>query len=222
MLFEHGAKPNVTDKFGWTVVHQCAWNGDLPLLRLCVQKGGSVHTRNKSNQLPIDLASTRGHSHVIRYLDGQSKDLRCICRSVICEALNYNDFMDKLPLPSMVKLFLNHGNPYNGWKTTVVPPLPWTNEQLLENDVDREELRVFICNNASQDFIEENRDILEAKGGEVSELVQVLQSMYLWEAFSDVSIEEPPARRPRYSMEDRNKEEDVDDVKITKPKKNIL
>ena len=224
VLFEYGAKPNTTDKFGWTIIHQCAWNGDLPLLQLCVQKGGKIHTRNKSNQLPVELAATRGHTHVMRYLDGQSRDLRSICRAVICEALDRKgyDCLDELPLPTMVKMFLNHGNPYTGWKATVIPFRPWTSEELQENKVDRDELRQFICNNASEEFVEENRDILEAKSGEVSELVQVLQSMYLWEAFRDIAIQEPPARKPRYTMEVTKKDEDVDDVKITKPKKYIL
>ena len=198
------------DKFGWTILHQCARNGDLPLLQLCVRKGCDVHTRNHSNQLPIDLAATQGHTHVVRYLDVQTGDLKSMCRVAIRDAMGKRSYnrLDELPLPPTIKLFLNYFIPYTGWKATIIPPQPWTSEQLLENKVDQNELKEFISENASHDFIEENKDILQGNKCEVSELAQTFQSMYLWEAFKDIDYQEPLARKPRYSMEPVKKKED--------------
>lgn len=219
-LLENGTQPNNEDKFGWTVVHQCAWNGDLALLRLCVRKGAKIRLRTKDHRLPVQLAATRGHMDVVRYLDSQSCDLKSLCRVSIIEAMGkrHHNQINELPLPPTVKLFVNFGIPYTGFEATLIPPQPWTLEEIHSRNVSTEHIHQFICENASQEFLEENKGIVgEAHSGgasaatckaDLSELVEVFQSMYLWEAFKSVKFEEPLARKPRYSMEKLEKKED--------------
>ena len=205
LLLASGADPNVGDKFGWTVVHQCAWDGDLSLMEVVVRKGANVLLRNNSQQLPVELAAIRGHQALVRYLEIQACDLKSMCRLSIREAMrkrSYNRLIE-LPLPPMLKLFLNYGNPYKGWEATLIPPSPWSTEELQEGKATPEELQTFIHVNASTDFLSENKEVLKRSNGssDVQALVEVFQSMYLWEAFKPVSYEEQPARPPRYSME---------------------
>lgn len=205
LLLGSGADPNVADKFGWTVVHQCAWDGDLSLLEVVVRKGANVLLRNNSQQLPVELAAIRGHQTLVRYLEIQACDLKSMCRLSIREAMgkrSYNRLIE-LPLPPMLKLFLNYGNPYKGWEATLIPPSPWSTEELQEGKATPEELQTFIHANASTDFLSENKEALKTSNdsSDVQALIEVFQSMYLWEAFKPVSYEEQPARPPRYSME---------------------
>lgn len=200
ILLSFGANPNIPDKFGWTMVHTCAWNDDIPLLKMCVRKGGKVNIANKQKQLPVDLASIRGNSEVVEYLEHQSCDIKAMCRVVIRDTMGKRVHRVKeLPLPPSLRLFVNYGSPYDGWKATLIPESPWTTEQLHnETDLNKDELKRFIQENASNDFLEDNSE----KMSEISDLVDMFQSMYIWEAFKkNVDYEEPEARKPRYSME---------------------
>ena len=222
VLIESGTNPNNEDRFGWTVVHQCAWNGDMHLLRLCVQKGAKVNLKTKDQRLPVQLAATRGHMTIVRYLDGQSCDLKSLCRLSINEAMGKRRYnrINELPVPPRVKVFLNYSCTYPEFEATLVPPEPWTSEELHSRNISTEQIRQFICENASQEFLEEHREIVgEAhKGGasaiastrkaDLAELIEVFQTMYLWESFKNVKFEEPLARKPRYSMEKLKKTED--------------
>ena len=237
-LLDSGANPNLPDKSGWTVVHQCAWNGDLDLLQLVVQRGARVLVKNNQGQFPVQLASIRGHQAVIRYLEFQSCDLHSVCRFSIREAMGKRTYnrINELPVPPSVKLFLNYGNPYNGWQAVVVPPSPWSQEELHQGEISKSELRAFISENASDGFLEEHSDILHAgehrvheishtvnsdgadskgdsggaKSEDVESLVHVFQTMYLWETFKTVDYEEPLARPPRYPLMKRSEDASED------------
>ena len=159
-----------------------------------------MNIANKQKQLPIDLASIRGNSEVVEYLEQQSCDIKAMCRVVIRGALGKRVHKVKeLPLPPSLRLFVNYGSPYDGWTATLIPEPPWTVEQLRnETELNKDELKKFIQENASNDFLEDNSKNMS----EMSELVDVFQSMYLWEAFKqNVDYEEPEVRKPRYSME---------------------
>lgn len=208
---DNGASPNVADKCGWTIVHQCAWNGDLPLLEMAVRKGGNVHLQNHQHQLPVEMAAIRGHLPVVRYLEQQSCDLKALCRVVIRDAMGKRTYnrINELPLPPLLKVFINYGIPYHGWEATLIPPSPWSNEELQEGRVGPKQVCSFICENAAEEFLAEHSDAL--KGNNMQELIEAFQSLYLWEAFKTVNYEEPLARTPRYPLEKREaaKEEEI-------------
>ena len=46
LLIKHGADPNSCEWQGWTIMHLCAWDGNLTLLQVCVQHGGKINTAN--------------------------------------------------------------------------------------------------------------------------------------------------------------------------------
>lgn len=206
LLLDSGADPNLPDSSGWTVVHQCAHNGDLPLLELVVRKGAKVFLRNHQGHLPVEQAALRGHAPLVRYLELQSCDLRSLCRYAIREAMGKRSYrqLDQLPLPPRLKLFLNYGSPYEGFSATVVPECPWSSSQLQEGSVRPEEVREFISENASEEFATEHRSALA--GGDMGSLVEALQSLYLWESFKSLSYQEPAARPPRYPLRQRREE----------------
>lgn len=224
VLLENGTDLNSVDRCGWTVVHQCAWHGDLLLLRLCVQKGAKIDVKTQDHRLPVQLAATRGHMDVVRYLDAQSCDLKSLCRLAVNKAMGKKRYsqLNELPVPPRVKLFLNYNCTYPGFEATLVPPQPWTSEELHGGSVGVKQIQQFIRENASEEFIEENREVLgetceegQASGGgsgkaDLAELIELFQSMYFWESFKTVQYEEPLARKPRYSMEKLEKEEDRD------------
>lgn len=227
LLLERGTDPNNTDRFGWTIVHQCAWGGDLLLLRFCVQKGGKVGLKTKDGQLAVQLAATRNHMDVVHYLDRQSGDLKSLCRQSINEAMGKRRYrrINELPLPPTVKIFLNYYSPYPGFEAALIPPQPWSGEELHGRQISSELIQQFIFENASDEFLQEHKGIVgephnegvsaadNASRGDLSELIEAFQSMYLWEAFRNVKFEEPPARKPRYSMTKVEKEEDSDGKK---------
>ncbi len=76
LLLSHGADPNVLDRYGWSIIHTCAWNDDLPLLKMCVRKGGRVNMPNHRQQLPVNMAFIRGNTEVVEYLETQSCDIK--------------------------------------------------------------------------------------------------------------------------------------------------
>lgn len=200
ILLDFGADVNLQDRAGWTALHQCAWNGHLPLLQLLVTRGGDVSIRNTEGYQPLDLAVIRGHAPLVRYLEVQSGSLRCQCRKVIHESLGERCLLvlNQLPLPTSLKLFLNHDNPYPGGTAPVVIPRPWEEERVRSGRVGREEVQQFIEEHANEQFLEE-RGVRRRQVG-VEELAEMLEALYFWEAFKEVEYEEPPARPPRYSM----------------------
>ncbi len=217
ILLDAGADPNIADRRCWTVLHQCARNGDLPLLEVLVRKGGDVGQRNNVGDLPVDLAVYRGHQPVVRYLELQSCDLKSLCRLSIRDSMGKRTYnrINELPLPPNIKLFVNYGNPYSGWQATVVPPTPWTGEELQEGAVQAGQVKDFICENATPDFVQGHKDVLE--GGALQEVVEAFHTMYLWEAFrTTVDYAEPLARKPNYSMEMLKKKDGEDREDNTK------
>lgn len=196
LLLSHGADPNITDKSDWSIIHSCARNDDLPLLKMCVRKGGKIDLPNAQRQLPIDLASIQRNAEVVEYLEAQSCDIKAQCRSVIRGAMgNRVHRINELPLPPSLRLYVNYRCPYDGWEATLVPESPWTVEELPS--VSECSVKQFIVDNASEEFVDENKDHMST----MSDLIDTFQSLYLWESFKTVvNFEEPPARPPRYSM----------------------
>ncbi len=103
--------------------------------------------------------------------------------------------MAELPLPAYLRLYVNYDCPYDGFEATLVPEAPWSLEQL--SNTDKEELKLFIKENASQEFLEESKEHMSSMSG----LIDTFQSLYLWESFKTVNYEEPLPRAPRYSLD---------------------
>lgn len=188
------------DRKGWSILHQCASMGNLPLLQLCVQWGGDVGIANDQGHQPIDIAKMKKHAPLVRYLEIQSGSLRCICRLAIREAMGKRTYnmLDVLPLPPMVKLFVNYGIPYQGWKAPMMVDRPWTEEEILRGTVANSEVREFIEEVADPEFIKDKK--LD-KTTTPDELAELMESLYFWESFKTISYEEPIPRKPRYSMD---------------------
>ena len=209
LLFEHGADANLQDQRGWTVLHEAAWNGDLHLLEMCVRQGkGNSRIANLDGQLPVDLAAIRSHTAIAHYLDAHSCDLSSICRGVIRQAMSEHVRpLFELDLPPCIKLFLNYNIPYPGFSATLIPTPPWSNTQLYQHQADGQQLKEFIAEHASQDFLLEHHAVVSADSAikpELSdayeELVKLFQGMYLWEAFKKINYKEPMPRKPRYPL----------------------
>lgn len=205
LLLQYKANPNFKDRKGLTLLHHAAWNGDLEFIQLCVKYGkGDVHSLDKEGRKPVDLAAIRGYTHVMDYLDTHSGDLRCICRRVIRETMGktFSPRLHLLPLPPPAKLFLSCQIPYPGFTATLVPPVPWTMSKLWEKEVKADKIRDFIKENASSEFLEEHRCVLNMNSGkdDDDDMVKLFQELYLWESFKSVDFEEPLAREPRYSL----------------------
>lgn len=235
ILLESGTNLSSEDRYGWTVVHQCAWSGDLLLLRLCVQKGAKIDIKTKDHRLPVQLAAASGHMDTVQYLDAQSCDLKSLCRVAINEAMGKKRYnrLNELPVPPRVKVFLNYSCTYPGFEATLVPPQPWTNEDLHSGSIDAEQIQQFICENASEEFLKENGEILGEthEGGasvvatrkaDLTELIELFQSMYFWESFKKVKFEEPLARKPRYSMEKLEKKESKNEDQLSSNHRSIF
>ena len=154
-----------------------------------------MNVLNHQKQLPVELASIRGNTEVIEYLETQSCDMKAQCRSVIRKSMGKKVYIKELPLPPSLKLFVNYGCPYDGWEATLVPEAPWSVDQL--SAVDKGDLKQFIEENASEEFLDENEEHLHS----MSDLIDTFQSLYLWESFKTVNFEEPLPREPRYSLD---------------------
>ncbi len=73
-------------------------------------------------------------------------------------------------------------------------------EELQAGSVKHKELKRFICENGTEEFVQDHQEVLSA--GDLQGLVEAFQTIYLWEAFSStIDYEEPLARKPNYSME---------------------
>ena len=200
---DQGADPNIKDKHGWTVLHQCAVVGNLPILQLFVRRGGVITVTNNEGKLPLDLAVLKHHKPVIEYLDKQSCSLKQFCRHAIREAMGkrtYNRIND-LPLPPTLKLFVNYHNPYPGFLSTIIVPRPWTEEEILKGETEIKELKAFFEENASNEFNKEKKTDTIGPKTSLEELATMMENLYFWECFREIEYEDQPARRPRYSME---------------------
>ena len=200
LLLQHQADPNIVDRRGWSILHQCAVSGNLPLLQLCVNKGGDVRIANDEGHKPVDLAKMRGHEPIVKYLEVQSGSLRCFCRLAVREAMGkraYNK-IDSLPLPAMMKLFVNYGIPYQGWRAPLIVDRPWSEEDIVKGIVPCRQVREFVEEVADPEF---TRDKKLNEKTTPDELAEIMESLYFWESFKTIDYKEPLPRKPRYSMD---------------------
>ena len=193
---------NATDQRGWTVAHDCAWLGDLGLLKLIVRYGADLTCKNKDKQTAAELAFVKGHKDICSFLDVHSLPLHVKCRSAVRKALGkrVNSVLHDLPLPALVKLFINYNNPYPNWECTPIPEEPWSMEDLTSGSVKASDLSKFIEENASEEFLAKYK-IVEIKNEpdqrDFQHLVATYQQLYITESFKKVVYTEPLARKTR-------------------------
>ena len=108
--------------------------------------------------------------------------------------------INELPLPSSLKVFINHYNPYPGFAATLIVPRPFSDEDILSGAVEHGEVREFLEENASEDFKQDKNVVAIGGKTNVEEMTAMMEALYFWESFKTVQFEEPPARPPRYIM----------------------
>jgi len=70
VLLDHGADPNIRDKFGMTPLHVAAMRGNVELVRRLVEAGAIPDALDCLVKTPADVAADNEHKHVANYLRG--------------------------------------------------------------------------------------------------------------------------------------------------------
>jgi len=67
-LLKRGMDPNTVDPKGQPVLHICAFEGDLDVVKALVAAGADIDKRNAVKETPIMLAALQGHVKVVDFL----------------------------------------------------------------------------------------------------------------------------------------------------------
>ena len=67
-LIRNGADPNQQDEQGWTPLNFVAGKGDLPLVKLLVEKGADIFKVGRDQRTPYMIALAAGRVSVVKYL----------------------------------------------------------------------------------------------------------------------------------------------------------
>ena len=70
VLLDHGADPNIRDKFGMTPLHVAAMRGNVELVRRLVEVGATPDALDCLVKTPSDVAEDNEHKPVANYLKG--------------------------------------------------------------------------------------------------------------------------------------------------------
>ena len=207
LLVKYGADVNQRDSRGWTAAHECAWLGDIPMLRVLSRYGACFSMKNHDKQTPADLAFIKGYRDIYSFLDRHTLSLKEMCRTVVREKMGKRTCkqIDDLPVPPSVKLFVNYNIPYQGWECVAVPEEPWSKEELQTGKVSRSELKQFIEEHSDEAFkssheLFSNSSLCENKKSgldDFSLLIEAYQNLFITESFKKISYSEPAARKSR-------------------------
>ena len=201
MLLRYGAELTLDDS-GWTLLHEAARHGDYPLIQLLLRRGMEcICDTKRGGQFPAELAFSNNNKKCAILIDKYSLSLKRQCRYAILK-LGLGLKIDKLDIPSNLKLFLNYQNPYNGFKWSLTPIRPFLDMDIANGNVATHLVVEFIGNYASNGFVERNADVLCAANPKVEVLIQLMNQLYATGEFQEVCYDEPLPRPPRYSMEE--------------------
>lgn len=70
VLLDHGADPNVRDKFGMTPLHVAAMRGNMELVRRLIEVRATPEALTCLVKTPADVAEDNEHKDVANYLKG--------------------------------------------------------------------------------------------------------------------------------------------------------
>ena len=202
ILIRHGANVNKRVSPGWTVLHEAARHGDLPIIQLLLRhKMDPTLDTSVGGELPAELAFSHNHTSCAILLDRHTMSLKRQCRSMLLK-LGTGQRICHLPLPIHLKLFLNYQNPFKGFKWTLSPQRPFFDSEIANEKVALSEVIEFIHKYATNDFVERNADVLQNPQPKKTDLIQIMNQLYTDGAFQCVDHKEPLPRSPRYSMEE--------------------
>lgn len=74
ILLEHGADPNVKNKFGFTPLHWAAQHGFIESAKILIEAGAEINALNKKGALPLDLAIAWGKEAFVLFFLGVKID----------------------------------------------------------------------------------------------------------------------------------------------------
>ena len=222
ILIKHGADIKKTVTTGWTVLHEAARHGDMPLIQLLMRhRMDSTTDTFIGGQLPAEVACSHNHMRCAILLDSYTLSLKRQCRCRL-HNLGLGPKISQLPIPMHLKLFLNYQNPFKGFKWILTPDRPFFDSQIADKQVKAERVIDFVRSHASDEFVKRNAEFLTEKQTvepvskegttchsdtkcqppKVADLIHLMNQLYTEGAFQSVDYNEPLPRPPRYSLED--------------------
>jgi ankyrin repeat protein len=69
LLLEHGADPNIQDRYGWTSLHEAAIRGFVNVVKLLLEYGADPTVKDKDGRTPLDLARAKGRRKVVSVIE---------------------------------------------------------------------------------------------------------------------------------------------------------
>ncbi|KAI1404959.1 ankyrin [Hypoxylon fuscum] len=66
---------NLENAFGNTALHWACLGGHLDIVKLLLSRGASPTAENEKEQIPLDLAASNNHMHIVEFFLSQSKDI---------------------------------------------------------------------------------------------------------------------------------------------------
>ncbi|KAI6650950.1 Ankyrin repeat and SOCS box protein 8-like [Oopsacas minuta] len=195
LLLSNGANPNVKDYGGWSILRACVQKGDLLLIQILIHFGADTSCASLT-----EIAYNRGNILCSVYIDKHSLSLKAQCRGTL--RLNGYDHkkLFEMFLPSPMKLFLNYNVLFPGYVKKLIPIRTFTDQDIITNRVRYNDVMSFIESHATEEFYI-NNIVCESSASLKQDLVMIMHKLYNEDCFKELTYEEPPLRKPRYSME---------------------
>ncbi|XP_023234600.1 protein phosphatase 1 regulatory subunit 16A-like isoform X1 [Centruroides vittatus] len=77
-LLTLGVNPDSTNEDGLTALHQCCIDDSEDMMKLLLEFGANVNTKDSEQWTPLHAAATCGHLHLVKYLISKGADLLAV------------------------------------------------------------------------------------------------------------------------------------------------